>query len=152
MFRILHLSDIHIGKTYKEPENIACQIASDIDHVGLSNINCIVVTGDIFDGTVPVTELLLDTAVNFFELLIEEINSNQKKCQINKSDVIFVPGNHDIIRTDDLQKRWEKYHLFLKKFYEEVVPNFYDLKNNTCLLYTSPSPRKKSKLLMPGAA
>ena len=47
MFRILHLSDIHIGKTYKDPENIACQIASDIDYVGLSNINCIIVTGDI---------------------------------------------------------------------------------------------------------
>lgn len=68
MFRILHLSDIHIGRTYKNPENIACQIASDIDHNGLSNINCIIVTGDIFDGQVAVSETLINTAVCFFEL------------------------------------------------------------------------------------
>lgn len=65
MFRILHLSDIHIGKTYKDPENIACQIASDIDYVGLSNINCIIVTGDIFDGQIDVSDSLIDAAVNF---------------------------------------------------------------------------------------
>ena len=47
MLRILHLSDIHLGKTYKDPESMACNIAADIDHNGLSNIECIVVTGDI---------------------------------------------------------------------------------------------------------
>lgn len=79
MFRILHLSDIHIGKTYKEPDSIACKIASDIDYNGLSAINCIIVTGDIFDGQVEVTESLINTAVDFFEILLAEINSNQEK-------------------------------------------------------------------------
>ncbi len=128
MFRILHLSDIHIGKTYKEPEDIACQIASDIDHVGLSTIKCIIVTGDIFDGQVAVNETLINLAVNFFEVLLGEINSNQDKEQISKEDVIFVPGNHDLIRGDDIQKRWNKYHNFLEKFYG-TLPSFYDNKD-----------------------
>lgn len=65
MFRILHLSDIHIGKTYKEPQSLACKIASDIDFNGLSNIRCIAVTGDIFDGQVKVTDSLINAATNF---------------------------------------------------------------------------------------
>lgn len=128
MFRILHLSDIHIGRTYKEPENIACQIASDIDHVGLSTINCIIVTGDIFDGQAAITDELINSAVNFFEVLLVEINSNQNKEQISKEDVIFVPGNHDLVRGDDIQKRWNKYHYFLEKFYGSLPP-FYNDKN-----------------------
>lgn len=124
MFRILHLSDIHIGKTYKEPDSIACKIASDIDYNGLSAINCIVVTGDIFDGQIAVTDSLISTAVDFFEILLTEINSNQEKSQISKEDVIFVPGNHDLIRVDDIQKRWSKYHDFLKKFYGSI-PEYY---------------------------
>lgn len=128
MFRILHLSDIHIGKTYKEPESIACKIASDIDQTGLGRINCIVVTGDIFDGQAEANDSLIITAVEFFEILLVEINSNQEKEQITKEDVIFIPGNHDLIRTDDLIKRWSKYHDFLEKFYGGI-PSFYDKKN-----------------------
>lgn len=126
MFRILHLSDIHIGKTYKKPKDIACQIASDIAHVNLNTINCIIVTGDIFDGQIAVMDSLIDSAVEFFEFLITEINSNQNKKPISKEDVIFVPGNHDLIRIDNLQERWSKYNNFLKKFYE-IIPSFYNL-------------------------
>lgn len=135
MFRVLHLSDIHIGKTYKEPDSIACKIASDLDHNGLSSINCIVVTGDIFDGQVPVDNSLIDTAVRFFETLLSEVNCNQGKYQISKEDIIFVPGNHDLIRVDNLEKRWSKYHTFLTKFYGEI-PSFYFPKNySLCKVY-----------------
>ena len=98
MFRILHLSDIHIGRTYKEPDSIACKITSDIANNGLSGINCVVVTGDIFDGQARTQQSLIDIAVDFFETLLTEINSNQEKSQIGKDDIIFVPGNHDMIR------------------------------------------------------
>ena len=128
MFRILHLSDIHIGKTYKETESIACKIASDIDYNGLSNIDCVVVTGDIFDGQIEVTDLLISEAVSFFEILLEEINNNQERNQVNKDDIIFIPGNHDLIRTDDLKKRWSKYHNFLFQFYGDI-PEFYNERN-----------------------
>lgn len=128
MFRILHLSDIHIGKTYKETESIACKIASDIDYNGLSNIDCVVVTGDIFDGQIKVTNSLMNEAVSFFEILLQEINSNQEKKQVNKEDFIFVPGNHDLIRVDDLKNRWSKYHSFLVRFYGNI-PEFYNKRN-----------------------
>ena len=120
MFRILHLSDIHIGRTYKEPEDIAYQIASDIAYVGLNNINCIIVTGDIFDGQISTTDDLIDSAVRFFETLLDEVNKNKQSENICKEDVIFVPGNHDLIRVDDLQRRWRKYDSFLQKFYGNI--------------------------------
>lgn len=132
MFRILHLSDVHIGKTYKEPNSIACKIASDIDYNGLSAVNCIIVTGDIFDGQVEVSDLLLNTAVDFFDTLLDEINCNQEKSQISKEDVIFVPGNHDLIRVEDFQERWSKYREFLKRFYG-YIPSFYFEKNYSLL-------------------
>ncbi len=124
MFRILHLSDIHIGKTYKKHEDIACKIAMDIDSNGSGNINCVVVTGDIFDGRIDATDSLINKAVCFFETLLNEINSNQEKNQINKNDFIFVPGNHDLKREDDFQERWSKYHNFLKQFYGNI-PSYY---------------------------
>lgn len=128
MFRILHLSDIHIGRTYKEPEDIAYQIASDITYVGLNNINCIIVTGDIFDGQISTTDDLIDSAVRFFETLLDEVNKNKQSENICKEDVIFVPGNHDLIRVDDLQRRWSKYDSFLQKFYGNI-PFFYNKRN-----------------------
>ncbi len=135
MFRILHLSDIHIGKTYKEPDSIACKIASDIDYNGLSAINCIIVTGDIFDGQIAVTDSLISEAVGFFEILLAEINSNQEKRQISKEDVIFVPGNHDLIRVDDIKKRWNKYHDFLKKFYGSIPECYFEKDYSLCKEY-----------------
>ena len=128
MFRILHLSDIHIGKTYKDSDDIAYKIAFDIDDNGLSNIDCIAVTGDIFDGQVETTDLLIDKAVRFFEILLKEINNNQAQKQISKNDIIFVPGNHDLIRGDDTSTRWKKYHSFLKKFYG-IIPSYYSTEN-----------------------
>lgn len=128
MFRILHLSDIHIGKTYKEPNSIACKIASDIDHNGLGSINNIIVTGDIFDGKAKLTDSLINTAVSYFDVLLNEINNNQEEKQISKEDIIFVPGNHDLIRVDNLTERWSKYRNFLYKFYG-YIPSFYNENN-----------------------
>ena len=122
------MSDIHIGRTYKEPDSIACKITSDIANNGLSGINCVVVTGDIFDGQAGTQQSLIDIAVDFFETLLSEINSNQEKSPIGKGDIIFVPGNHDMIRDDDCQKRWCKYHDFLERFYGSI-PSYYYLQN-----------------------
>ena len=84
MFRVLHLSDIHIGATYKDSESIACKVASDIGYNGLSGIKCIVVTGDIFEGRIKPDDLLINEAVKFFEVLLKEINYNQNDNLINK--------------------------------------------------------------------
>ena len=125
MFRLLHLSDIHIGDTYKEPEEIACKIASDLVQHGLGKIQCIVVTGDIFEGTVTYSDELVLHAVNFFEVLLREINYNQESLPIGKEDILFVPGNHDIIRIKEQSHRWDKYHSFLSKFYG-TIPSYYN--------------------------
>lgn len=132
MFRLLHISDIHIGDTYKDPESIACNIASDIEHYNLGNIKSIIVTGDIFEGKIEPTPSLINIAVKFFEDLLKEINSNQKENKINKSDIIFVPGNHDLIREECVEKRWSKYKQFLEQFYGKI-PEYYDEENYSVL-------------------
>ncbi len=132
MFRLLHLSDIHIGKTYKDSESIACKIATDIAHHAFGNIECIVVTGDIFDGKAGAEEYIINEAVIFFEVLLEEINNNQDGHTINKEDIIFVPGNHDLVRVDDVKERWDKYHKFLEQFYG-TIPSFYNKENYSLL-------------------
>lgn len=128
MIRVLHLSDIHIGATYKDSESIACKVASDIGYNGLSGIKCIVVTGDIFEGRITPDDSLIKEAVKFFEILLKEINYNQNDNIINKEDIIFVPGNHDLIRVDSLEERWSKYKKFLKQFYGDI-PIYYNTEN-----------------------
>ncbi|MDR2932916.1 MAG: ATP-binding protein, partial [Oscillospiraceae bacterium] len=81
-------------------------------------VKCVVVTGDIFEGTVPFSPKLLDAAVGFFDLLLCEINKNQADQPLQKKDFIFVPGNHDIIRTDDANEKWMKYKSFINTFYQ----------------------------------
>ena len=131
-FRVLHLSDIHIGKTYIKSEEIAYKIVYDIIHNGLCNIRSVVVTGDIFDGQVQFDENLIDEAVNFFHILLEQINLNQEEYDLTKDDFIFIPGNHDLIRVDDYELRWSKYNGFLKGFYTDI-PRCYNTKNYSVL-------------------
>ncbi|MFL0196615.1 ATP-binding protein [Clostridium sp. WILCCON 0269] len=131
-FRALHLSDIHIGKTYIKSEEIAYKIVYDITHNGLCNVRSVVVTGDVFDGQVQVNEKLINEAVNFFDILLEQINLNQDEYKLTKDDFIFVPGNHDLIRVDDYELRWSKYKNFLKGFYVNI-PEYYNTKNYSVL-------------------
>ncbi len=127
-FRILHLSDIHIGETYKPSEDIAYKIISDIDQNGLCSLRSVIVTGDIFHGQIAFSDKLIEEAVAFFEILLEQINLNQKDNKILKEDFIFVPGNHDLIRVDDEDEKWSKYKSFLLKFYG-VIPEFYNIRD-----------------------
>lgn len=122
-FRVLHLSDIHIGKTYKPSEDIAYKIISDIDHNKMTDINCVITTGDIFEGTIITSTKLIKEAVDFYETLLKEINLNQSM-QLTKTDFIFVPGNHDIIRIDNSEEQWKKYNSFLKTFYLDLPDSY----------------------------
>ena len=123
-FRILHLSDIHIGDTYKPPKDIAYKIVSDLNHNGLCSIKSVIVTGDIFDGNSEISEDLFNDAITFFETLLKEINLTQKNMTLSKEDFIFVPGNHDLIRVDDKNERWSKYNTFLLKFFDSIPSNY----------------------------
>lgn len=127
VFRVLHLSDIHIGDTYVSSENIAYRIISDIENENVTDIKCVIVTGDIFEGKSELNEELINEAVNFFDIIYKEL---QTTTCIQKSDFLFIPGNHDIIRNKDRHKRWKKYESFLKAFYGDL-PDFYDLDDYT---------------------
>lgn len=131
VFRVLHLSDIHIGNTYINSDDIAYKIVSDLSNNGSYTINSVVVTGDIFDGRIKKYQPLIEEAVSFFELILKAINDSQNK-KICKTDFIFVPGNHDLILSDDVNIMWSKYKRFLEKFYEDVPEN-YDMGNFSVL-------------------
>lgn len=127
-FRILHISDIHIGGTYTKSEDIAYRLIEDIENEQINDVKAVVVTGDIFDGKLGYKERLVDEAVNFFSIIYNQIKSINS--QIEKEDILFVPGNHDIIRSDDEDEKWHKYKTFLKNFYGKI-PNFYNTSNYT---------------------
>lgn len=122
IFRVLHLSDIHIGDTYMESRDIAYRIISDIESENISGIQCVIVTGDIFEGCCGFSENIVSEAVEFFNIIFEELRVS---AQIEKTDFLFVPGNHDIMREEDNSLRWRKYREFLNKFYG-LIPDFYD--------------------------
>lgn len=127
IFRVLHLSDIHIGDTYMNSEDIAYRVISDIENENISDIKCVVVTGDIFEGKCPLNDALVNEAVNFFNIIFNEL---QATANIQKTDFLFIPGNHDIIREKEVDKRWKKYDVFLKAFYG-TLPDFYDSSDYT---------------------
>lgn len=131
LFRILHLSDIHIGDTYMDSSDIAYRIISDIESENINGIQAVIVTGDIFEGCCGENDRIISEAVNFFNIIFEELNA---VTGITKNDFLFVPGNHDIVRTEDESKRWTKYRSFLEGFYG-LLPDFYD-HNDFSLLKT----------------
>ncbi len=135
LFRVLHLSDIHIGDTYKPSEEIGYRVISDIEQNGLCPIQVVAITGDIFDGPAGIAEDIVDEAVAFFDTLLKEINNSQPNYPIEKTDFIFVPGNHDIVRVDNSVEQWNKYRSFLTKFYGSL-PNWYNTENfSICKVY-----------------
>lgn len=122
LFRVLHLSDIHIGNTYMESKNIAYKIISDIEGQNIEGIRCVIVTGDIFEGCCGFDEDIVTEAVEFFEIIFDEL---KKTTNIQKTDFLFVPGNHDIIRDENIDIQWGKYRTFLNRFYGSI-PDCYD--------------------------
>lgn len=129
LFRILHLSDIHIGDTYMGSKDIAYRIISDIENENIDRIQSVIVTGDIFEGCCGLYDSIISEAVEFFNIIFEELKASTK---MEKEDFLFVPGNHDIIREEDEAQRWKKYSSFLNGFYGSI-PNFYDLSDFSLL-------------------
>lgn len=121
-FRVLHLSDLHIGDTYMAAKDIAYRIISDIENERIDNIKSVIITGDIFEGKYNFSDKLIAEAVSFFNTLFTELNKTTK---IDKTDFLFVPGNHDIIRCEETEEQWKKYQTFLTEFYGKL-PSFYD--------------------------
>jgi 3',5'-cyclic AMP phosphodiesterase CpdA len=131
MLSVLHLSDIHIGNTFRDEsiEDIAIRTVDDIKkHV--SAIDCIIVTGDIFEGSVSHD---IYKAKSFFEILLKRLNKGIAP-NLRKEDFVFVPGNHDLRRDHtNNSANFDEYKKFLKCFQsEDYFKEYYDNE----LLYT----------------
>ncbi len=129
MFRILHLSDIHIGNTYVDSPVLAYRIASSIHSKKLDGIKCVVVTGDIFDGhktdgfsiNQPYSFKYLIEAVDFFSSLRNLLNQNQNE-KLSVDDFLFVPGNHDILRKNE--NKFDLFVAFVKAFHSMELGHY----------------------------
>lgn len=124
---ILHISDIHIGNTFSNEtiEDIAIRSVDDIkDNLkdDSHQLDCIVVTGDIFDGNV---DRDIDQAILFFETLRDRINKRMN-LNLTNDDFLFVPGNHDLKRNTILD--YSEFKNFLKIFHtkEHYIKSYND--------------------------
>ena len=118
---ILHLSDIHIGNFIYDDdiESLAFKICEGIQDAHKS-VEAVVITGDVFDAisiknSTDKGERNIDLAINFFVTLLEVLQEDINK-EIKREDFVFVPGNHDVLRTDE-GPDFSIYEKFLKKFY-----------------------------------
>ena len=85
--KILHLADLHLGKILQEQSLIEDQeymLKEIIEIIKNENIETVLISGDVYDRSVPPAEAvnLLD---NFLKILIKEL----------KIKVFIISGNHD---------------------------------------------------------
>lgn len=125
VYRSLHLSDLHIGGTYLDSQELAYKITNDIARTGIGGIRNILVTGDIFHGPAGTDKALILEASRFFQTLMDELNEDGRTTGLTRDNFLFVPGNHDIVWTEDKPAQWDKYRRFLEEFYG-TVPGWYD--------------------------
>ena len=76
VYRSLHLSDLHIGGTYLDSQELAYKITNDIARTGIGGIRNILVTGDIFHGPAGTDKALILEASRFFQTLMDELNED----------------------------------------------------------------------------
>ncbi|MEM6722048.1 MAG: metallophosphoesterase [Bacteroidota bacterium] len=115
---ILHLSDIHFGNfKYRNPATLALRIVNSLND-DAKKVDIIIVSGDIFDGRSKTLKKDEDNAIDFFKLLIDKLKSKEIcSKRFDEKSVLFVPGNHDLIRDEDGEKQYKKYDSFIKRFY-----------------------------------
>jgi len=113
----LHLSDIHIGKSRNSSiDHFYSTICRDLKS-NSQKIDVIICTGDLINGKSKDKPELISRMIIFFEKLLERINIeilyNIKP--LEKTDILFVPGNHDLDR--------ENIDIF--HFYSDFIGRFY---------------------------
>lgn len=141
---VLQLSDIHICGD-NSPSASTLLLVGNFPK-GAPDI--VLVTGDLFDHsafdneeniseTQKKIESSLNKAIEFCDSLIHHINDCYDTT-LNRKSFLFVPGNHEIKRSaGNSYEYFQIYRLFLQKFYEEDIPNWY-LDNLTFLKVFEP--------------
>lgn len=85
--KILHLADLHLGKILQEQSFLEDQkymLNKIIEKIKEENIETILISGDIYDRSIPPTEAV-DLLDEFLNVLIREL----------KRKVFIISGNHD---------------------------------------------------------
>ena len=85
--KILHLADLHLGKILQEQSFLEDQkymLNKIIEKIKEENIETILISGDIYDRSIPPTEAV-DLLDEFLNVLIREL----------KRKVFIIAGNHD---------------------------------------------------------
>ncbi len=118
---ILHISDIHIGNcNYEKADDIAIPIIEALETHSKST-DCVVVTGDIFDGKPSKDIDKVSVALEFLNYLKKELRK-QDGSKLDSQDFIIIPGNHDLTRSES-GANFESYRNLLKKFYGDTYFN-----------------------------
>lgn len=125
--KLLHISDLHIGKKVKgfslleDQEYILQQI---LDTAKKEKVDGIIIAGDIYDVSAPSNE-----AVSCFDKFISDIHKMGTSCYV-------VSGNHDSVYRvafgSDIMAKENIY--FAKKYNGEIKPIEADSKTNIWLL------------------
>lgn len=122
---VLHISDVHIGNThYDNPVDIAIQIIDALENHNKKEIDCIVISGDIFDGKTTNGIDRKKYAIDFMNYLKQELS-------LSSSDFVITPGNHDLIRKNN-SADFSEYKSLLESFYGKA---YYDENFNTQFLF-----------------
>jgi Icc-related predicted phosphoesterase len=117
---ILHLSDLHIDS---ESDNLAKKLIKDVEllqdnyhHLQgnsgapkIEKIDVIAVTGDIANKP----------STNNYNAAIKFLNTLSEKLKTEKSNIVLVPGNHDVSwESRDFTGRFSHYGDFIRNFYD----------------------------------
>lgn len=107
---LLHISDLHIGNThYDNPIDIAIHIIDALENHNKKDIDCIVISGDIFDGKIS-------NGIDKKKCALDFLNYLKKELYLPEKDFVIVPGNHDLIRRESTAD-FSEYKSLLSDFY-----------------------------------
>lgn len=112
--RMLHLSDLHIGKSianYSLIEDQKYALDQIVDIVEREKVDLVIIAGDIFDTAITTTEAL-EVYDDFIERIIFDLNRK----------VIAISGNHDSAKRLDVHRKFfRKNQYYLIGEYEGEV-------------------------------
>ena len=112
--KILHLADLHLGKILQEQSFIEDQeymLKQIIEKIKQENIEEILISGDIYDRSIPPTEAV-DLLDEFLNILIRDL----------KRKVFIISGNHDSKeRLGFGNKIFEEEGLYISSKYEGKI-------------------------------
>ena len=109
---ILHISDMHFGAfhAFKEKLNVEELLASIFNDIKDKNqVDLVIVSGDL-SSRGETSEF--EQAEKFLLFISNQLN-------ISLNQILIVPGNHDIYRKEEPNRRFLKYIEFINRFYSK---------------------------------